>query len=76
MPRQIPVLSMIDSYKLDEAFIETHTGNWIKVVCSDRGGEFQAQQLVNHQNQRGTVREFTVHDSPQKNGVAKRGMRT
>ena len=66
----------IDSYKLDEAFIETQTSNRIKVVWSDRGGEFQAQQLVNHQNQRGTVREFTVHDSPQQNGVAERGMCT
>jgi hypothetical protein len=66
----------VDSYKLDEAFIETQTGNRIKVVRSDRGGEFQAQQLINHQNQRGTVREFTVHDSPPQNGVAERGMRT
>ena len=66
----------IDSYKLDEAYIETQSGNRIKVVHSDQGGEFQTQQLVNHQNQRGTVREFTVHDSPQQNGVAERGMRT
>ena len=66
----------VDSYKLDEAFIETQTGNRIKVVRSDRGGEFQAQKLIDHQNQRGTTREFTVHDSPPQNGVAERGMRT
>ena len=42
----------IKSYKLDEAYIETQSSNRIKVVHSDRGGEFQAQQLVNHQNQR------------------------
>jgi hypothetical protein len=66
----------IKSYKLDEAYIETRTGNHIKVVRSDRGGEFQAQQLISHQNQKGTVREFTVHDSPPQNGVAERGMRT
>ena len=66
----------IDSYKLNEAYIETQSGNHIKVIHSDRGGEFQAQQLINHQNQRGTIREFTVHDSPQQNGVAERGMRT
>ena len=42
---------MVDSYKLDEAYIETQTGNRIKVVHSDRGGEFQAEKLVNHQGQ-------------------------
>jgi len=66
----------INSYKIDEAYIETQTGNCIKVVCSDRGGEFQAEQLKSHQDQKGTVREFTVHDSPPQNGVAERGMRT
>jgi Reverse transcriptase (RNA-dependent DNA polymerase)/gag-polypeptide of LTR copia-type/GAG-pre-integrase domain len=65
-----------DSYKKDEAFIETQTGNRIKTVRSDRGGEFQSTQMINHQDQRGTVREFTVHDSPPQNGVAERGMRT
>ena len=66
----------VDLYKLDEAYIETQSGNRIKVICSDRGGEFQAQALINHQNQRGTIREFMVHDSPPQNGVAERGMRT
>ena len=32
--------------------------------------------MLNHQDQRGTVREFTVHDSPPQNSVAERGMRT
>ena len=62
-------------YIKDEAYIETQTCNRIKTVCSDRGGEFQSTQMINHQDQRGTVREFTVHDSPPQNGVAERGMR-
>jgi hypothetical protein len=66
----------VNSYKMDEAYIETQTGNRIKVVRSDRGGEFLSDQMVNHQNQRGTIRELTVHDSPPQNGVAERGMRT
>jgi len=66
----------ISSYKLDEAFIETQTGNHIKVVRLDRGGEFQAELLKTHQDQNGTVRKFTVHNSPPQNGVAERGMRT
>ena len=40
----------VNLYKLDEAYIETQSGNCIKVVCSDRGREFQAQALINHQN--------------------------
>ena len=50
----------VDSYKHDEAFIETQTRYRIKVVRSDRGGEFMAKDLSDHQDQRGTVREFTV----------------
>ena len=66
----------INSYKIDEAYIETQTGGRIKIIRSDRGGEFLSDQLINHQNQRGTIRELTVHDSPPQNGVAERGMRT
>ena len=63
-----------DSYKKDEAYIETQTGNRIKVSRSDRGGEFQSTQMINHQDRKGTVRELTVHDSPPQNGVSERGM--
>ena len=66
----------IDSYKRDEALIETQTGNRIKVARSDRGGEFLSDDLTWHQDMRGTKRELTVHDSPQQNGVAECGMRT
>ena len=64
------------SYKRDEAYIHTQTGNQIKVVCSDRGGEFLSKEIVQYQDQKGTVRELSVHDSPPQNGVAERGMRT
>ena len=63
-----------ESYKRDEALIETQTGNRIKTVRSDQGGEFQSTQMINHQDQRGTVRELMVHDSPPQNGVAECGM--
>ena len=66
----------IDSYKCNEALIKMQTGNRIKVACSDRGGEFLSDDLTQHQDMRGTKHELTVHDSPQQNGVAKRGMRT
>ena len=62
------------SYKRDEAYIHTQTGNQIKVVRSDRGGEFLSKEIVQYQDQKGTVRELSVHDSPPQNGVAERGM--
>ena len=67
---------MIESYKIDEAYIETQTRNKIKVVRSDQGGEFLSEQLKKHHEQKGTIRELTVHDSPPQNGVAEHGMRT
>ena len=33
-------------------------------------------EFVKHQDARGTVRQLTIHDSPQQNGVAERGMCT
>ena len=52
------------------------TRNRIKVARSDRGGEFLSDDLTWHQDMRGTKRELTVHDSPQQNGIAERGMCT
>ena len=36
----------IDSYKRNEALIETQTGNRIKVARSDQGGEFLSDDLT------------------------------
>ena len=67
---------MFKSYLRDEAYIQTQAGNKIKIVHSDRGGEFLSKEMVNHQDEKGTIRELTVHDSPPQNGTAKQGMRT
>ena len=39
-----------DSYKKDEAYIETQTGNCIKTSCADQGGEFMLKELINYQD--------------------------
>ena len=65
-----------DSYKKDEALIENQTGKHIKISCFNQGGEFLSTQMINHQDQKGTQQELTVHDSPPQNGVAEAGMRT
>ena len=66
----------IDSYKRDEALIKMQTGNHIKVACSDWGREFLSDDLTQHQDMRGTKCELTVHDSLQKNSIAKHRMCT
>src|SRR3979490_2524601 len=65
-----------ESYKCDEAYIQAQTGNRIKTVRSDRGGEFLSKEMIRHQDERGTTRELTVHDSPPQNGTAECGMCT
>ena len=50
--------SDIESYKLDEAYIETQTNHQIKVSWSDQGGEFLSEAMIKHQNQKGTVRAY------------------
>ena len=65
-----------NSYKQDEAHIETHTGNRIKFACSNQGGEFLSKDLIEHQDKKGTLHELTVHDSPPQNGSSECGMHT
>jgi hypothetical protein len=73
---QVKKSEMFDSYKKDEAYIETQGGNHIKICQSNKGGEFLSKQMINHQDLKGTKHELTVHDSPPQNRVSKRGMRT
>jgi hypothetical protein len=68
---------VFETYKNDEALIETqHDGAKIKLLRSDRGGEFLSDKFKDHLAKRGTKHELTVHDPPQQDGVSERGMRT
>ena len=70
---QVKKSQTINSYKHNEALIETQTGNRIKVSRSNQGGEFLSDKLKHHQDMRGTKHELTIHNSPQQNGVSERG---
>jgi hypothetical protein len=48
----------------------------IKVLMSGCGGEFKPNSFIAHTKQQGTVRNFTMHNSPQSNGAAERINRT
>ena len=48
----------------------------IKILHTDRGGEFLSNEFDDHLAKAGTVRNLTVHDTPEHNGVAERLNRT
>jgi GAG-pre-integrase domain len=53
-----------------EAWCNTQHDAKIKVLHSDRGGEYLSDTFVSHLQEAGTVQKLTVHDTPQHNGVA------
>ena len=63
-------------YKLFEAWVETQMGAKIKVLNSDRGGEYQGAAFVEYLKSKGTQQKLNVHDTPQQAGVAERRNRT
>ena len=66
-----------EAYKSFEAWALTQehcTG--IKVLRSDRGGEYLSSTFDKHLADAGTARKLTTHDTPQLNGVAERLNRT
>jgi hypothetical protein len=48
----------------------------IRVLHSDRGGEYLSEQFNSFLENKGTERKLTVHDTPEENGVAERLNRT
>ena len=59
-----------------EAHLQTQHGIKVKVLHSDRGGEFLSNDFTTHLERQGTLRQLTVHDTPEHNGVAERTHRT
>jgi transposase InsO family protein len=49
-----------------------HPDAKIGKIRSDRGGEYLSADFDTYLKDRGTVRQLTVHNSPQQNGVAER----
>ncbi len=55
---------------------EKQTGNKLKRIRTDNGGEFENEQLNGYLQDKGIVKETTMAHTPQQNGVAERMMRT
>ena len=67
----------LDTYKSFEAWANTQQHcDRIKVLRSDRGGEYLSKAFNQHLAKAGTARKLTVHDTPQLNGIAERLNRT
>ncbi|PPQ83602.1 hypothetical protein CVT26_001384 [Gymnopilus dilepis] len=64
------------SYKDYEAWVDTQLGAKVKVLHSDRGGEYMGKEFTLYLNSKGTAQKLNVHDTPQHLGVAERRNRT
>ena len=63
-------------YKLYEQFAQTHTGREVKVLRTDRGGEYLSTQFKSYLDSNGTQHQLTAAYTPEQNGVAERLNRT
>ena len=63
-------------YKQYEAYLLQQKGVYIKKLHMDRGGEYLSNDFNSHLADMGTIRNLTVHDTPEHNGVAERLNRT
>jgi hypothetical protein len=64
------------AYKEYEAWCRTQFNVPVKILHSDRGGEYQGKEFILHLKTNGTQEKLTVHDTPAHNGVAERRNRT
>lgn len=67
----------LEAFKQYEKRLTTqHDRLHIKMLHSDRGGEYLSTNFDTYLKDHGITRELTVHDSPQQNGVVERLNRT
>ena len=63
-------------FKKFKVMVEKETGRHIKVVQSDRGGEYTSTAFMEYYEEQGIRRFLTAPYTPQQNGVAERKNRT
>ena len=63
-------------FKEFKALVEKQSGHSLKILRTDRGGEFNGHIFINFCNDHGIKKELTVRHTPQQNGVAERKNRT
>ncbi|KAL0432365.1 UNVERIFIED_CONTAM: Retrovirus-related Pol polyprotein from transposon TNT 1-94 [Sesamum latifolium] len=64
------------AFKSFKAKVEREADMPIKILCSDRGGEYNSQEFENFCEEHGIKRQLTAAYTPQQNGVSERKNRT
>lgn len=67
---------VLASFKKYVAWAETQQGAKVRVLHSDRGGEYTGNEFCQFLDLKGIQQKLTVHDTPEHNGVAERLNRT
>ena len=62
--------STFEAYQGFEAWLDCQLATKVKLLHSDRGGEYQGCEFILYLERQGTVQRFTAHDTPQHNGIA------
>ena len=65
-----------DKFKEYQNLVEKQIGKSIKVLRSDRGGEYLSNEFLNHLKDKGILSEWTPPYTSQLNGVSERSNRT
>jgi hypothetical protein len=65
-----------DAFKKFKAFAENQTGKKIKKFRCDKGGEYISNEFIEFLDSCGIVKQYTVRNRPQQNGVAEHANRT
>ncbi|KAL6319939.1 hypothetical protein AAG906_037015 [Vitis piasezkii] len=66
----------LNSFKAFKTMVEKETGLFVKCFRTDRGGEFNSNELNDFCKQSGIKKQLTTAYTPQQNGVAERKNRT
>ena len=69
LKRKSDILTAFKDYHM---FIETQTGNKIKRLRSDNGGEYVNEEFKTYCKEHGIHVEYTAPHSPHQNGIAER----
>ncbi|KAL4304480.1 hypothetical protein GQ457_10G014350 [Hibiscus cannabinus] len=65
-----------DTFKAYKVLVEKEAANPIKVLCTDRGGEYISQEFTKFCENHGIKRQLTTSFTPQQNGVCEWKNRT
>ena len=67
---------VFEKFQNFKALVENQSGLHIKVLRTDRGGEYISKEFLRFCRENGIHKQFTARYTPQQNGVAERKNRT